>query len=82
MIGLALITCAPAGLDGVPAGDAAVLQARRDGWRILQAWPWPERIRQRPFAGLLVREPLCAGPRPPSPFASLKAYIAATLTRP
>ena len=79
---VALITCAPAGLDGVPAGDAAVLQATPDGWRILQAWAWPERIRQRPFAGLLVREPLCAGPHPPSPFASLKAYIAATLTRP
>ncbi len=79
---VALVTCAPTGLDGVPAGDAAVLQATPGGWRALQTWPWPERIRQRPFAGLLVREPLCAGPHPPSPFARLKARIAATLTRP
>jgi hypothetical protein len=79
---LALVTCAPTGLDGVPAGDAAMLRATPDGWRVLQTWAWPDRIRQQPFAGLMAREPLCAGPRPVSTFASLKALIAATLTRP
>ena len=61
---LALVTCAPAGLDGVPAGDAAMLRATPDGWHVLQTWPWPERIKHRQFAGLLARDPLCAGPRP------------------
>ena len=61
---LALVTCAPAGLDGVPAGDAAMLRATPDGWRVLQTWAWPEQIKRRRFAGLLARDPLCAGPRP------------------
>ena len=61
---LALVTCAPAGLDGVPAGDAAMLRATPDGWHVLQTWAWPERIKHRHFAGLLARDPLCAGPRP------------------
>ncbi len=61
---LAVVTCAPAGLDGVPAGDAAVLQSTPPGWRILQAWAWPERMKRQPFAAMLARNPLCAGPRP------------------
>jgi hypothetical protein len=61
---LAVLSCAPPGIDGVSAGDAAILQARQDGWRVLQAWAWPEQMRQRQFAGMLARDPLCAGPRP------------------
>ena len=61
---LALVTCAPPGLDGVPVGDAAMLRETPDGWRVLQAWAWPERIKQQPFAGMMARQPLCAGPRP------------------
>ncbi|HEY7578072.1 MAG TPA: hypothetical protein VH855_10785 [Acetobacteraceae bacterium] len=61
---LALVTCAPPGLAGVPAGDAALLRDAPDGWRIVQTWTWPDDIRRRPFAGMLARGPLCAGPRP------------------
>jgi len=61
---LALVTCAPPGLDGVPPGDAAVLQATPGGWQVVQTWAWPSRIKQQEFSAMLARDPLCAGPRP------------------
>ncbi|MEJ0018859.1 MAG: hypothetical protein WDN25_20325 [Acetobacteraceae bacterium] len=56
---LALVTCAPPGLEGVPAGEAVLLEATGSGWRTLQAWPWPESMRRRRFAGMLTAAPLC-----------------------
>jgi hypothetical protein len=61
---VALVTCAPSGFDGVPAGDAALLRDTPQGWRVLGTWTWPPQFRQEPFAGMLARQPLCAGPRP------------------
>jgi hypothetical protein len=61
---LALVTCAPPGFDGVPAGDAALLRDTPQGWRVLDTWAWPARLRREPFAAMLARQPLCAGPRP------------------
>jgi hypothetical protein len=61
---LALVTCAPPGFPGVPPGDAALLRDASDGWQTVRVWTWPEYIRRRPFAGMLARGPLCAGPRP------------------
>jgi hypothetical protein len=60
---LALITCATTAMDGVPAGDAAMMRYTPDGWRSLRTWSWPASIRSRQFAGLLARGPLCAEPR-------------------
>jgi hypothetical protein len=58
---LALVTCTPSGLDGVPAGVAAMLRDTPDGWRALQTWPWPTTIKtQRHFPALLARAPFCA----------------------
>jgi hypothetical protein len=57
---LALISCTPAGLDGVPPGVAALLRHVGDGWRLVQAWPYPADIAHWRFAALLARAPLCA----------------------
>jgi hypothetical protein len=59
---LALVTCTPPGIDGVPVGVAAMLRDTPDGWRALQIWPWPDAMRARKFAALLARAPLCAAP--------------------
>jgi len=56
---LALVTCTPSGLDGVPAGVAAMLQNTPDGWRALRTWPWPESIKARRFAAMLGHAPFC-----------------------
>ncbi len=67
---LALITCTPSGLEGVPAGVAAMLRETQDGWRVLQTWPWPwsTMIRTPHFAALLGHAPLCAtAPRRTAP---------------
>ena len=61
---LALVTCAPPGMDNVPVGDAAMLQVKGDGWRVLKTWTWTSRLKREPFAAMLSRQPLCAGPRP------------------
>jgi hypothetical protein len=60
----ALVTCAPPGFADAPPGEAALLRYAADGWRTVQAWPWAEDIQSRPFAAMLARGPLCAGPRP------------------
>ena len=59
---LALMTCTPPDLEGVPAGVAAMLRHTPDGWRVLQTWPWPwsNMIKTPHFAALLGHAPLCA----------------------
>jgi hypothetical protein len=57
---LALVSCTPSGLDGIPAHVAATLQYGVGGWRMLHAWPYPEWLPHVHFAALLARGPLCA----------------------
>lgn len=57
---LALISCSPVGLNGVPPGEAVLLRHAADGWRLVQAWPYPPDIAHWRFAALLARAPLCA----------------------
>jgi hypothetical protein len=57
---LALISCAPVGLNGVPPGEAVLLHHAADGWQLVQAWPYPADIAHWRFAALLARAPLCA----------------------
>ena len=57
---LALVSCTPPGMAGVPAGVAALLRDTPDGWQPMQTWPWPEALRRQKFAALLARAPLCA----------------------
>src|SRR5262249_48046395 len=52
----ALVTCAPPGFAGVPAGDAAILRDMPEGWRVLRTWAWPERIKRQRFAAMLARQ--------------------------
>jgi hypothetical protein len=57
---LALVSCTPVGLNGVPPGEAVLLRHAADGWRLVQAWPYPAGIAHWRFAALLARAPLCA----------------------
>ncbi len=57
---LALVTCTPSGLDGIPTHVAAMLRFGDGGWRVLDAWPYPDWLTHTHFAALLAREPLCA----------------------
>jgi hypothetical protein len=57
---LALVTCTPSGLDFIPAHVAAMLRYGDGGWRVLDAWPYPDRLTHAHFAALLARGPLCA----------------------
>lgn len=41
---LAVITCVPQGIEGLPAGKAALLEHDPDGWHALGAWPYSEGI--------------------------------------
>ncbi len=57
---LALITCTPSGLDGIPPDVAAMLQYDDKGWRVIETWPYPDRLQHAHFAALLARGPVCA----------------------
>jgi hypothetical protein len=57
---LALVSCTPSGLDGVPAHVAAMLRYGDGGWRVLDAWSYPDRLQHGHFAALLARGPICA----------------------
>jgi hypothetical protein len=59
---VALISCTPPGLGGAPPGEAALLRRTADGWRLVEAWPYPAGMEQWRFAALLARAPLCAAP--------------------
>lgn len=66
-VGLALISCVPAGLPitapgGDPAGQAALLRATEVGWTVVQAWDWPRDHAQARFGALLDRPTFCAAP--------------------
>lgn len=58
---LAFISCTPAGIDGVPPGEAALLRRVADRWRLVQSWPYPADIAHWHFTGQLARGPLCGG---------------------
>ena len=64
---LALITCTPGGLDFVPAQVAATPHLDNGRWRVLDTWPYPDRLRGAHFAALLARGPLCASQSPGEP---------------
>ena len=57
---LALVTCTPGGLDGIPPQVAAMLRFADGGWRVLDAWPYPDWPKHVHFAALLARGPVCA----------------------
>jgi hypothetical protein len=59
---LALISCTPAGLSGVPPHVAALMEHRADGWRLVDAWRYPPDIATRHFTSL-ARGPLCGNPQ-------------------
>ena len=62
---LALVSCTPRGLDGIPPHAAAMLRYTGEGWRLLEAWPYPQDIEHLRFSALLARGPLCAAPESP-----------------
>jgi hypothetical protein len=57
---LALVTCTPADLPGVPPGVAAMLRYRNGDWQVLKTWSYAPDLAHRRFAALLARAPLCA----------------------
>ncbi len=57
---LALVTCTPSGLDGIPAHAAAMLRYDDNGWRVVDTWPYPSWLQHAHFAALLARAPVCA----------------------
>ena len=62
---LALVTCTPVGLPGVPAHEAAMLRRGDEGWRLVEAWAYPADTARQRFSALLARGPLCAAADPP-----------------
>jgi hypothetical protein len=62
---LALISCTPPGLDGVPPHEAAMLRRNGKEWRLLAARPYPAGLERQKFSALLARAPLCAAPDSP-----------------
>jgi hypothetical protein len=57
---LALITCTPPDLAGVPPHVAAMLRYSDGDWRVLNTWPYPPDLARGRFTALLARAPLCA----------------------
>lgn len=56
--GLALVTCTPAGLTGIPAGEAALLEHTSRRWRAVALEPYPA-PRGRHWSQVLAEAPLC-----------------------
>jgi hypothetical protein len=56
---LALISCTPHGLAGLPAEQAVLLRRHRDGWHLLAAWRYPANDTRRRWQHILAWEPLC-----------------------
>jgi hypothetical protein len=56
---MALVSCTPAGLVGVPAGEAALLRYDSNGWRLVSAWPYPPDATRRRWQHMLSWGPLC-----------------------
>jgi hypothetical protein len=61
---LALVTCTPSGLDGIPTRVAAMLRFGDGRWRLVDAWPYPDWPKHVHFAALLGRGPVCAAGSP------------------
>jgi hypothetical protein len=57
---LALVTCVPAGLADAPAGQAALLKYVDGQWRTVETTAYPPGLRDRRFAAMLQRGPVCA----------------------
>lgn len=57
---LALVTCTPTSIDGVPPHVAALLHYAEGDWHVVDSWPYPPTLRRQHFAALLARGPLCA----------------------
>ncbi|HXP30960.1 MAG TPA: hypothetical protein VN832_07705 [Stellaceae bacterium] len=58
-IRLALLSCAPAGVAGVPAGAAALLERGASGWTALAAWPYSPVPRGARWSKVMAAAPLC-----------------------
>jgi len=57
--GLALISCTPDGLIGLPPGVAALVAHGAEGWHKLAIWPYPANTTQSRWQSILSWEPLC-----------------------
>jgi hypothetical protein len=57
---LALVTCVPAGLADAPAGQAALLKFADGRWKTIETTAYPTGLRERRFAAMLQRGPVCA----------------------
>ncbi len=58
----AFVSCVPAGLDGVPAGTAALLQFDGKAWHPAEVWPYPAGAMTMRWQYILAWEPLCRAP--------------------
>ena len=56
---LALISCIPQRLPGLPAGEAALLRRDPDGWHRVVAWPYPADAAKQRWQHILSWGPLC-----------------------
>jgi hypothetical protein len=56
---LALVSCAPQGWAGLPAGQAVLLRRDPGGWRLLAAWPYPKDDTRQRWQYILSWAPLC-----------------------
>ncbi len=55
----ALVTCAPAGLAGVPPGKAGLLAYDAGAWHAVVVWDLPARLKQTRFSAMLPHRPFC-----------------------
>lgn len=54
----ALVSCTPAGMRDVPAGEAALFKHAPDGWRLVDHWPYPAAGNGH-SSRVIARAPLC-----------------------
>ncbi|HEV2334865.1 MAG TPA: hypothetical protein VGS13_05175, partial [Stellaceae bacterium] len=57
--GLALISCTPPGLLGLPPGQAVLLRHAEDGWHQIASWPYPALVPGQRWQQILSWAPLC-----------------------
>ena len=62
-ISLALVSCTPAGLAGVPPHEAAMLRRSGKGWRCWTAWRYPAGLERQKFSALACPWPALRGGR-------------------
>lgn len=58
---LALVSCTPKGLPGVPSGRAVLLRDDGDSLRVLASWPYPASAMKQRWQAILSPGPLCRG---------------------